>query len=481
MPARAQRRQSKRRLDFFSLRPIVIRVAFKAPRLRMFRPRSVARFASRDPRQEQVASLRAAQRFFVTARTRKSAVRIMIESRMRHPFHSRSRRFDHRQIILPRSNRERMTLFASLPPQKLLSIVGPRSNPLIRRIHSHSHLHRPPRQITPRLSRFVQLPRMRGDILAEFLYKKRVYHLRLIVRHTFIEPLVERQRMTTRASVREFHRRHQFTATLVPRTWKRPRFESERPIQRRVTGVSRCVVRVGVLPIRRNTLGLMTISAIQLHVRPVRSSPDRFHVNRVIHPNRSKIAGIVGQRGKFRMPVLQTRNMRRVIRRAAASFQIPVALRASLVLRRNNIHSPAVFGVARRATKCIRLRSVVHRPIVARQTSRIAGLRRKHARRLHVARRTVSLQHRVRLAHSPARIHPRVPRKSVPANPNQRDRRQPHAQPKLRALQRRRPLEIIQVDPLRQLLGCPCSSHSFTQNEAEGSLAPRHFFKSAAP
>ncbi len=398
----------------------------------------------------------------------------MIESRMRHPFHRRSRRFDHRQIILPRSNRKRMTLFASLPPQKFLGIFDSRANPLIRRIHSHSHLHWPSRQIAPGVTRFVQLPRMRGDILAEFFYKKRVHHLRHIVRHAFAEQLVERQRMTTGASVREFHRRHQFTATFLPRTWKRPRFESERLMLRRVTGVSRCVVRVGVLPIRRNTLGLMTIPAFQLHIRPVGLAPDRFHVNRMIHPDRSRIARNFAQRGKFRMPVLQTRNMRSVMCHAAARFQFPVALRATFVLRRDKVPPPAVFSVARRATKCIRLRSVVYWPIVARQTSRIAGHRRKHPRRPHVARRTISLQHRVRLAHSPARIHPRVPRKSVPANPSQRHRRQPHAQPKLRALQPSRPLEIIQVDPLSQLLGCSCSRHSFTQNVPDVSLTTRH-------
>ena len=113
----SQRRQSKRGLHFFSLRPIVIRVAFETARFRVFRPRRVASLASRNPGQKHVARLRAAERLLVTARARKSLMRVMIEFRMRHPFHCRSRLFDNRQIVLSRSHRERMTLFAGLPPQ----------------------------------------------------------------------------------------------------------------------------------------------------------------------------------------------------------------------------------------------------------------------------------------------------------------------------------------------------------------------------
>ena len=193
-------------------------------------------------------------------------------------------------------------------------------------------------------------------------------------------------------------------------------------------------------------------------------------MNRVIHFNRPGIAPVSAQRRKFRMPVFKTCNMRSKSSRASAFLQIRVTLRATLVPRRNDIHSSAMLRVARRATKCFGLRGVMHRPIVARQTSRIAGLRGKRALPLQVARRALSLQHRVRRAHPPARVHPRIARETVPPDPHQSNRRHANAQPKPRALQRRRPLEVIQVDPLRQLLGCSCSRHSFTSSEAEGPL-----------
>jgi hypothetical protein len=133
-------RQDKCRLHFFPFRPIVIGVALKAPRLRVLRSRRVTSLASRNPRQKHVAGLRAVQRFLVTAHARKTPVRVMIKSRVRHPLQHRPRRFYDRQIILARSTRQRMTLLASLPPQKFLGIIDPRRNPLVRRVHSHRRL-----------------------------------------------------------------------------------------------------------------------------------------------------------------------------------------------------------------------------------------------------------------------------------------------------------------------------------------------------
>ena len=236
-PGRSQRRQSKRGLHFFSLRPIVIGVAFETARLRMFRSRRMTRLAGCNPRQKHVARLSATQGLLVTTRARKSPVRVMIESRMRHPLYCCSRWFDDRPIILSRSHRERMALLASLSPQEFLGIFNPCANPLIRRVHSHSRLCGLPRQIVPRVAHLAQLPRMRRNILAEFFHKKRVHNLRLIVRHAFIEPLVKRQRMASRARVREFHRRHQLAATLVPRTRQRPALRRKNFVLFRVTNV----------------------------------------------------------------------------------------------------------------------------------------------------------------------------------------------------------------------------------------------------
>ena len=295
------------------------------------------------------------------------------------------------------------------------------------------------------------------------------------MRHALVKPLVKTQRMASRARRREFHRCHQFTPTCRRRPRQPFRLHRNHLIRRRITRTTRDVLRVPILPFRRSRrpARLVTIPASQLYIRPVRPRPNRLHMNRVIHSNRPRITRLITQHRKLRMPILKTLDMGCVARtRPAASLQISVALRATLILRRDNIHSPAMLRMATRATKGIRLRSVMHRAVVTSQTSRIASLRRKRSRRPHMARRALRFQHRVCRTHPPARIHARVPRKSVPSNPNQHKRRQPHAKPKFRALQPRRPLEIIQVDPLRQFLSCSCSRHS--------PLVTRHFFSSEA-
>ena len=71
----SQRGQRKRRRHFLALRPIMIRMAFETPRLRMFRPRRMALLASRNPRQQNIASLRARKRFRMATHAGKSRVR----------------------------------------------------------------------------------------------------------------------------------------------------------------------------------------------------------------------------------------------------------------------------------------------------------------------------------------------------------------------------------------------------------------------
>src|SRR5208282_23552 len=89
-----------------------------------------------------------------------------------------------------------------------------------------------------------------------------------------------------------------------------------------------------------------------------------------------------------------------------------------------------------------------------------------------MARCALPFQHRVRRAHPPARIHPRILCETVPANPSKRQQRRHHAEPQFRALERRRPLEIVQVHPLRQLLRRPRPSHFFSATSVLSVLSP---------
>ena len=164
-------------------------------------------------------------------------------------------------------------------------------------------------------------------------------------------------------------------------------------------------------------------------------------------------------RQKLRMSVLKASNIVGKIRCPPSGPQIAVTLRASLIPRRQKIHPSAMFHMAGRALQFRNSRRMMRRSVMASQASTLFGLRRKDACFFHVASCAFLLDHRMRPAQSPARVHSRVPRKSVPRNPAQRQHWQKQAQPQFHTLFRRRPLEIIEVDPLRDLLGCACPCH----------------------
>src|SRR5690348_6889125 len=140
------------------------------------------------------------------------------------------------------------------------------------------------------------------------------------------------------------------------------------------------------------------------------------------------------QRRKFRMAVFKTADMSFVANRAAARLQVAVAMRATFVACRDDVHAPPMFGVASRAARRVQLRCVMNRPIMACQAGRIAGLRGDRSRGLYVARGALRFQHGMRFAHPPARIHARILRIPLPHNPNERKRWHPNAEPELRAL-----------------------------------------------
>jgi len=317
-------------------------------------------------------------------------------------------------------------------------------------------------QFALRIARFSQFRRVRTDILCKLRDQECVDYLGLVVRHAKIKPLVKRQRVARPASICEFHRRHQLTPACRFHGLQNSRVGWKSPLLF-IAGRGRSIVRIGIRQIRISRTLAVAIPTFELHRRPGRPPPDRFHVNRVVHLNCRRIphsSDISTRRRKLRMPIVETRDVCRVPRRPVGALQVAVARRAALIARRNQVYSSPMFRVARRTTKRGVLRRVMQRRVVTSQTSGVTDLCRKRARRLHMASRTLRLQHRVRLAHPPARIHTRIPRESVPRNPNQGQHRQPRTQPKLRALKPSRSLEIIQVDPLRQFLSCSCSRHA---------------------
>jgi len=131
--------------------------------------------------------------------------------------------------------------------------------------------------------------------------------------------------------------------------------------------------------------------------------------------------------------------------------------------RRSQLGISTMFCMTRRARElrrvaCRQLRMMC-RPVMTRETSRIRRTRGKSSRSPHVARLALLLEHRMCWTQPAARIHARIAHKKMPTSPHQCDSRRQHSQPQFRALERRRPLEVVQVDPLRNCLSCPGPRH----------------------
>ena len=101
------------------------------------------------------------------------------------------------------------------------------------------------------------------------------------------------------------------------------------------------------------------------------------------------------------------------------------------------------------------------RPIVAVEASAVGSFRRKSARLLDVTGGAFFFENCVRPRHAAAAVDAVVAGKSAPRNPDERAKRQQETEPEFGALQRRRPLEIVQVDALRELFCSACACHVF--------------------
>jgi hypothetical protein len=153
-------------------------------------------------------------------------------------------------------------------------------------------------------------------------------------------------------------------------------------------------------------------------------------------------------------------------------FQIRVATRTNLVAHSGNVDAAAMFHVAFGTTRSFErtfrdrvLRRATYTnglmrwAVVASKAGAIRCVRGILPSRRHMAHRALPFQNRVRRTQSSARVRARILCHTSPCNPNHRQQRRQHAKPKTSALECRRPFEIVQVDPLRQLLRCPRSRH----------------------
>ncbi len=146
------------------------------------------------------------------------------------------------------------------------------------------------------------------------------------------------------------------------------------------------------------------------------------------------------------MAVFETSDMRCEPRRVAAGLQVRVTFCAGLIARSGDVDAPTVVGMTRRASRSWRLRGVMDGAVVAVETSAVGSLRVKCAGFLRVTCCAFFFENGVSFRHTPARVHAMVSGKTAPRDPGEREQGQQEAKAEFRALQRRRPLEIVEVD-----------------------------------
>jgi len=105
-----------------------------------------------------------------------------------------------------------MALRARFVPKQLFGDRRFFSHPLRGRERARPRRRRLARQVAVGILRLAQFARMRCDVLRKSLGKESMHNVRFVMRRAFIKTPIEHKQMTRRASMREFHRRHQFAA-----------------------------------------------------------------------------------------------------------------------------------------------------------------------------------------------------------------------------------------------------------------------------
>ena len=75
----------------------------------------------------------------------------------------------------------------------------------------------------------------------------------------------------------------------------------------------------------------MAVTALQLHVRPIRRASNRSHMQHMVQPDRSGIAICLVRSFELRMAVVQAANPGKNICFAALRMQIRMAIGAPLI------------------------------------------------------------------------------------------------------------------------------------------------------
>ena len=104
---------------------------------------------------------------------------------------------------------------------------------------------------------------------------------------------------------------------------------------------------------------------------------------------------------------------------------------------------------------------MMHGSIVAIEAAKYAGPCGELAGGSCVAEVALFFENGVRFGEPAAAVNAGVLEKGAFGDPQEREQRQQEAEPEFGAFQRRRPLEIVEVDTLGEFFCCACACHVF--------------------
>src|SRR5216684_70276 len=182
-----------------------------------------------------------------------------------------------------------MALLAGFSPEQVFGLGGALLHPLRGSEGANRRGQRLTRKVTTRISPYTHFGWVRGNVFTECFDEKYAYDFRLIVGNTVVEALVEREQMATRASIREFHRRHQLPPgerTRRPQSFGAKRHEFVGILE---ADCCRAAPPFGRSQGRTGNSSAMAVATFELNIGAVWSAADQLHVDGVIQFDRAGI------------------------------------------------------------------------------------------------------------------------------------------------------------------------------------------------
>ena len=205
----------------------------------------------------------------------------------------------------------------------------------------------------------------------------------------------------------------------------------------------------------------VTVGADHLHAAAIRPEKIRLQMDVMVELNRSRVAAPRSQHSEFGMIALETADIANKAGGTPARREIRVALRAIRVACGGQPNRSAMIGVAGRARRRERLRYVMQGAVMACEALLVDDFGVVKAQVGQMAGGTLLRENRVRGGQPSGGVHAAVAANAVPRDPQDGEHRRRSGKQKSPAAQRARSLEIIEIDALREFLGCACSRQEF--------------------